>query len=79
VTGIFSGLNLVIWSMLLTNMFLGPAIHYVSHLFHVKSPIMYIIVGISLIALLIVITHYTEVWVQHITQKVVVDIDLDKI
>jgi hypothetical protein len=79
VTGIFSGLNLVIWSMLLTNMFLGPAIHYVSHLFHVKSPIMYILVGISLIALLIVITHYTELWVQHITQKVVVDIDLDKI
>lgn len=79
VTGIFSGLNLVIWSMLLTNMFLGPAIHYVSHLFHVKSPIMYIIVGISLITLLIVITHYTELWVQHITQKIVVDIDLNKI
>jgi hypothetical protein len=79
VTGIFSGLNLVVWSMLLTNMFLGPAIHYVSHLFHVKSPIMYILVGISLITLLIVITYYTELLVQHITQKVVVDIDLDKI
>ena len=79
VTGIFSGLNLVVWSMLLTNMFLGPAIHYVSHLFHVKSPIMYIIVGISLITLLIIITHYTELWVQHITQKIVVNVDLDKI
>ena len=79
VTGIFSGLNLVVWSMLLTNMFLGPAIHYVSHLFHVKSPIMYILVGISLIALLIIITHYTELLVQHVTQKVVVDIELDKI
>jgi hypothetical protein len=79
VTGIFSGLNLVIWSMLLTNMFLGPAIHFVSHLFHVKSPIMYILVGISLITLLIIITHYTELWVQHITQKIVVNIDLDKV
>lgn len=79
VTGIFSGLNLVIWSMLLTNMFLGPAIHYVSHLFHIKSPIMYILVGISLITLLIIITHYTELWVQHITQKIVVNVDLDKV
>lgn len=79
VTGIFSGLNLVVWSMLLTNMFLGPAIHFVSHLFHVKSPIMYIIVGISLITLLIVITHYTEIWVQELTKSVVVNVDLDKV
>jgi hypothetical protein len=79
VTGIFSGLNLVIWSMLLTNMFLGPAIHFVSHLFHVKSPIIYIIIGISLITLLVIVTHYTELWVQHITQKVVINVDLDKV
>ena len=79
VTGIFSGLNLVIWSMLLTNMFLGPAIHYVSRLFHVTSPIVYIMVGISLITLLIMITHYTELWVQHVTQSIVINVDLNKV
>jgi len=78
-TGIFSGLNLVVWSMLLTNMFLGSAIHYVSRLFHVTSPIMYIIVGLSLITLLIIITHYTELWVQHATQSIVINVDLDKV
>ena len=79
VTGIFSGLNLVIWSILLTNMFLGPAIHFVSHLFHVKSPIMYIMIGIILIALLIVITHYTELWIQNMTRNITVNVDLDKV
>jgi hypothetical protein len=79
VTGIFSGLNLVVWSMLLTNMFLGPAIDYISRLFHIKSPIMYILVGVSLITLLIVITYYTELLVQHVTKSVVVNVDLDKI
>ena len=79
VTGIFSGLNLIVWSILLTNMFLGPSINYVSHFFHVKSPIMYILIGIILIILLIIITHYTELWIQYITQKVVVNIDLNKV
>jgi hypothetical protein len=78
VTGVFSGLNLIVWSILLTNMYLGPAIHYLSHLFHVTSPSMYILIGLVLIILLIIITHYTEVMIQSVTKSIVIDPSVEK-
>jgi hypothetical protein len=76
--GVFSGLNLVVWSMLITNMYLGPCIHYITHFFHMKSPFMYILVGIILITLLVIITHYTEIWIQSAAGSIVIDPDVEK-
>ena len=73
VTGIFSGLNLVFWSMLITNMFLGSAIHHITRAFQFTSPIMYLMVGIFCIAVLVVITYYTEQWIQHFTQSTMIN------
>ena len=73
VTGIFSGLNLVFWSMLITNMFLGSTIHHITHALHLTSPIMYLMVGVFCIAALVAITHYTEVWIQHYTRQITID------
>ena len=76
--GVFSGLNLVVWSMLITNMYLGPCIHYITHFFHMKSPFMYIFVGLILITILVVITHYTEIWIQSAAKSIVIDPDMEK-
>jgi hypothetical protein len=73
VTGIFSGLNLVFWSMLITDMFLGSTIHRITHALQLTSPIMYLMVGIFCIAVLVAITHYTEVWIQHYTKPITID------
>ena len=73
ITGIFSGLNLVFWSMLITNMFLGSTIHHITHALHLTSPIMYLMVGVFCIAALVAITHYTEVWIQHYTRQITID------
>ena len=73
VTGIFSGLNLVFWSMLITNMFLGSTINSITHALQLTSPIMYLIVGIFCIAALVAITHYTEIWIQRLTRPITID------
>jgi len=73
VTGIFSGLNLVFWSMLITNMFLGSAIHHITRALQFTSPIMYVMVGIFCIAVLVLITYYTEIWIQRLTRPITID------
>lgn len=73
VTGIFSGLNLIFWSMLITNMYLGPAINHITHALQLTSPIMFIMVGIGCIAILVAITHYTEQYIQRITRPITID------
>jgi hypothetical protein len=73
VTGIFSGLNLVFWSMLITNMYLGPAINHMTRYLQFTSPILFIMVGIVCIAALVAITHYTEVWIQRATRPITID------
>jgi hypothetical protein len=73
VTGIFSGLNLVFWSMLITDMFLGSAIDSITRTLQLTSPIMYLMVGIFCIAALVAITHYTEQWIQHFTRPITID------
>jgi len=78
VTGIFSGLNLVFWSMLITNMFLGSTIHHIIHVLQFTSPIMYLIVGIFCIAALVAITHYTELWIQHFTKPITIDPEVEE-
>lgn len=78
VTGIFSGLNLVFWSMLITNMFLGSAINHITHALQFTSPIMYLIVGILCIAALVAITHYTEEWIQHYTRPITIDPEVEE-
>ena len=76
--GVFSGLNLVIWSMLITNMYLGTSIHYITRFFHIKSHLMYILVGLILITSLVVITHYTELWIQSAAGSIVIDPDVEQ-
>lgn len=73
VTGIFSGLNLVFWSMLITNMYLGPAINHITQALQLSSPILFIMVGIFCIAFLVAITHYTEIWIQRVTRPITID------
>ena len=73
VTGIFSGLNLIFWSMLIANMFLGSMIHHITRALHFTSPIMYIMVGIFCIAVLVTITYYTEQWIQYFTRPITID------
>jgi hypothetical protein len=73
VTGVFSGLNLVFWSMLITNMFLGSAIHHITRALQLTSPIMYIMVGIFCITALVLITYYTEIWIQRLTRPITID------
>jgi len=73
VTGIFSGLNLIFWSMLVTNMYLGTSINYITQSLQLTSPIMFIMVGIFCIAILVAITHYTEVWIQNATHPITID------
>ncbi len=76
--GVFSGLNLVVWSMLITNMYLGTSIHYITQFFDMKSPFMYILVGLILITLLVIITHYTEIWIQSAAGSIVIDPDVEQ-
>ena len=73
VTGIFSGLNLVFWSMLITDMFLGSAINHITRALQLTSPITYLLVGILCIAALVAITHYTEELIQHWTRTITID------
>jgi hypothetical protein len=73
VAGIFSGLNLIFWSMLIANMFLGSAIHRITNALQFTSPIMYLMVGIFCIAVLVTITNYTEIWIQHFTRPITID------
>lgn len=78
VTGIFSGLNLVFWSMLITNMYLGPAINYITQALQFSSPILFIMVGIVCIAILVAITHYTEQWIQRVTRPITIDPEVEE-
>jgi hypothetical protein len=78
VTGVFSGLNLVFWSMLITNMYLGPVINRITQTLQLTSPIMYLMVGILCIAALVAITHYTEIWIQHWTHPITVDPEVEE-
>jgi hypothetical protein len=78
VTGIFSGLNLAFWSMLIANMFLGSTIHHITHALQLTSPIMYLMVGIFCIAALVAITHYTEEWIQHFTKPIIIDLEVEE-
>ena len=73
VTGVFSGLNLVVWSMLITNMYLDPAINHITRALQITSPIMYILVGVFCIAVLVAITYYTEMWIQNLTRPITID------
>ena len=78
VTGIFSGLNLVFWSMLITDMFLGSAINHITHALQLTSPIMYLIVGVFCIAALVATTYYTERWIQDWTQPITIDPEVEE-
>jgi hypothetical protein len=78
VTGIFSGLNLIFWSMLITNMFLGSAINHITHALQLTSPIMYLLVGFSCIVALVMITHYTEIWIQNATRRITIDSEAEE-
>ena len=78
VTGIFSGLNLVFWSMLITDMFLGSAINHITRALQLTSPIMYLLVGIICIATLVAITHYIEIWIQQVTHPITIDPEVEE-
>jgi hypothetical protein len=73
IEGIFSGVNLVFWSMLITNMFLRSTIHRITHALQLTSPIMYLMVGICCIAALVTITYYTEIWIHRLTKPIIID------
>lgn len=77
-TGVVSGIVIIFYSIILPNMFLGFTTHKIMNLLHFHTPYAHIIVGLSLIALLIYITHITEIFVQERMKNIKFDPETEK-
>ena len=77
-TGVVTGLLLIFYSIILPNMFLGFTTHKIMDLLKLHTPLTHVVVGITLIILLILITHYSENIVQNLMKKIKIDPDTEK-
>ena len=77
-TGVVTGLLLIFYSIILPNMFLGFTTHKIMDLLKLHTPLTHVVVGITLIILLILITHYSETLVQNLMKKIKIDPDTEK-
>ena len=73
VTGVANGMVLIFCSIVLPNLFLGMTIHKTTQLLNIKSPYLYILVGIALIVLLMLFTVVMESVVQKLTKSIKID------
>jgi hypothetical protein len=72
-TGVACGVVLLFCSIMLPNMFLSTAIHKVVHIFRIRSPYLYIFVGVVLIAGLVGLTNLLEYEAQKLTKGIKID------
>lgn len=77
-TGVVTGLLLIFYSIILPNMFLGFTTHKIMDLLKLHTPLTHVVVGITLIILLILITHYSETLVQNLMKKIKIDPETEK-
>ncbi len=73
ITGVANGITLIFCSVILPNLFLGMAIHKITKILDIKSPFLYIVVGIGLIILLMIFTAFMESTVQTLTKSIKID------
>jgi len=73
VTGVANGMTLIFCSVILPNLFLGMAIHETTEFLKIKSPYLYILVGILMIVLLMIFTAFMESIVQNLTKSIKID------
>jgi hypothetical protein len=73
VTGVATGMVLIFCSIILPNMFLGKAIHKVTHKLHIRNPYLFIMVGVTLILALMLLTVLLEAITQNMTKSIKID------
>jgi len=78
VTGVVTGMVLIFCSIMLPNMFLGVAIHKITHILGVENPYTYIAIGIALIIALIYLTSFLEDIAQKLTKAITIDPEAEK-
>ncbi len=72
-TGILSGLSIIILSFIVPNLFLHKTIHYFMNLFKTKNPFIIILIGFTLIAILLGLSVVIEKFIQHVARGVIID------
>ena len=77
--GVSTGIVLILFSIIIPNMFLGITIEKITKYFKVKNPYLYITIGIFFIILLILITSFFEFLIKKITQYFTKDIKTNTI
>ena len=77
-TGVVTGLLLIFYSVILPNMFLGFTTHAIMDMLKLHTPFAYVAVGFTLITLLIIVTHYSEILVQNLMKKIKIDPETEK-
>jgi hypothetical protein len=78
VTGVATGMVLIFCSIMLPSMFLGAAIHKITHLFHTRNPYFFILVGVILITGLVFLTTILEAVAQYLTKSIKIDPNAEK-
>jgi hypothetical protein len=77
-TGVATGLVLMLFSMIIPNLFLGPTVHSISRFFHIHNPYLYILIGILLIGILLILTNVAESLTQRAMKAIKVDPEREK-
>ena len=76
-TGILSGLNVVLFSFILPNLFLHKILHYIAHYFNIKNSYMLIFIGFICICILMVVSGSIENIIQKKTTGIIIDTDIE--
>jgi len=72
-TAVARGMVLIVYSVMLPNMFLSLATHKISNFFRIHNPYLFILVGMALIVLLIGLNVYSENIAQKLTRNIKID------
>ena len=73
VTGVVNGFVLVIFSIIIPNLYLSQIIHNLKHFFHVNNPIINIIIGLICVIVLIFATKFFQDLSRKMFQKYQID------
>jgi len=77
-TGVVTGLILIFYSIILPNMFLGFTTHKIMNILKLHTPLAHVAIGVTLIAILILLTIFSEKVVQNLMKKIKIDPETEK-